>query len=120
MARQPPESAHGARDHEPRLAALLRPRAGEDFGRFRHARRKAFASGAARLAGYGIRSVTLELEGDAPVDCHFRHVSSILEGDAGTRESRPGEHSSGARSTRSRRRPNWPRHRTGVIAVVKY
>src|SRR5690242_6715607 len=98
MARQPTESADRARDHEPRLAALLRPRPGEDVGRFRHAGRAAFASGAARLAGSRIPGSALEPEGDAPADRHVGNVPAILEGDAGSRESRPGEYSAGARA----------------------
>src|SRR5262249_50831496 len=59
------EPAHESSDYELDVAALLRSGNRGHVGGFRDAGRKAFASGAARLAGYRIRAPEVESEGDA-------------------------------------------------------
>ena len=50
---------------------------GANAERFRHERRPAFASGAARLAGHAVRREEVEPQGDAPADAHFEHLSAV-------------------------------------------
>ena len=92
------QSSAGARHYEPVLADVLRNRPGEDDRRLRHAGRVAEPSGAARLAGYGVRALGVGREGDAEADCDERDLPAILEGACRTARARSGEPAAGAGS----------------------
>ena len=81
------------------LGAVLRHRHCADDRRFRHERRAADASGAARLAGHGIHSPPLGLEGDAQADRHVGDVSTIVARDAGAARARSAESLARPRAT---------------------
>ena len=70
VARRRREPADGPRDGQPRLAEVLRPRAGRDRERLRHAGQLPHAPGAARLAGGRVPRERLERQEAAPADRH--------------------------------------------------
>src|SRR6185312_14456417 len=79
LDRQSGASTDRPGDDEPRLATLLRPRPGRDGERLRHAGHAAQPSGAARLAGHGVRhGAALESESDAPVDRYLGGLPPIV------------------------------------------
>ncbi len=65
------------------LANVLRHRTRQDRRGFRIARRMAVASGAARLAGRGVRAQRLGCQSAAKIDRHQRDIPAVVEGDAG-------------------------------------
>ena len=78
LAGGPVASAHRARGREPLLADVLRQRHREDVGGLRLAGRAAGASGAARLAGHGVRPHGLGREGHAAADRDLGHLPAVL------------------------------------------
>ena len=108
LAGHPGKSAHAARDDEPRLDALLRPRPGRDRRRFRRARHAADAS---RNCSTGSAREFIRRgwshEGDAPADRHERDLSAVVEGAArpgGEGPAQPAARAAGAAARRGRDR----------------
>ena len=80
LARRRRQPADGPRDGQPRLAAVLRHRPGEDGRGLRRPGREAVAPRAARLAGGRVRRQRLGREGAAPADRHQRDLPAVVAG----------------------------------------
>ncbi len=92
-SRQPVD---GARHGQPLLADVLRRRPRAHGGGLRRAGRAAVAPRAARLAGDRVRPHRLGREEVAQAHRHQRHLSAVVEGDAGAARARPGQPPAGA------------------------
>ena len=89
LARVAGKSAHRARDREPRMGRVLRPRPREDDGRFRIPRRSADAPRTARLARRRICETRLVAETAAPAHRHERDLPAVIAGDTGAARGDP-------------------------------
>ena len=118
LARRSAQPADGARDGQPPLAAVLRPRPGRDGERLRHPGHAAERTRSCSTGWPPSSSASgWSAEGDAPADRHLGDLPPVVEGpagpgDASTREPAAGPADRGC-GWRPRSSATWPWRRAG-------